>query len=354
MPADLNGESDFLLRNRGDGTFEDVSQKAGVSNPAKLHGMGVVWGDYDNDGWPDLFVTNDGGANFLYHNLGNGRFQEDGVTTGVAFGANGEIFGNMAGDFGDFNRDGRLDLVTTRYSGQPVSLYRNDRLVFTDVAADVRLSRDTVAPVKWGVGFGDFDNDGWPDLLVANGNFSSPMDQLQGEVKFREPMQLFRNLEGRCFQDVADRADLNIGPLQSRRGIAIGDVNNDGNLDFVVFNVDGPSSLFINDSHNGNHRVLFRLVGSRSNRMAIGARVTVYAGHMPQIDEVRGGGGYNSSSDTRLHFGLGKVAIMSRVEIRWPSGLHQEFTNVPADAIYEIEEGKTIRKRMSLPPPSAE
>lgn len=353
MPADLNGETDFLLRNRGDGTFEDVSQKAGVSNPAKLHGMGVVWGDYDNDGWPDLFVTNDGGANFLYHNLGNGRFEEDGVTTGVAFGANGEIFGNMAADFGDFNRDGRLDLVTTRYSGQPVSLYRNDRLVFTDVAANVGLARDTVAPVKWGVGFGDFDNDGWPDLLVANGNFSSPMDQLQGDVKFREPMQLFRNLQGRHFEDIADQASLNKEPLQSRRGIAIGDVNNDGNLDFVVFNVDGPPSLFINDSHNGNHRVLFRLVGRRSNRMAIGARVTVHAGGMTQIDEVRGGGGYNSSNDTRLHFGLGKVAILSGVEVRWPSGLRQEFKNVPADAIYEIEEGQSIHKLRSLQPPSA-
>lgn len=353
VPADLKGETDFLLRNRGDGTFEDVSQKAGVSNPAKRRGMGVVWGDYDNDGWPDLFVTNDGGANYLYHNLGNGRFEEDGVTTGVAFGANGEIFGNMAGDFGDFNRDGRLDLVTTRYSGQPVSLYRNDGLVFTDVAADMGLSRDTVAPVKWGVGFGDFDNDGWPDLLIANGNFSSPMDQLPGDVKFCEPMQLFRNLQGRRFEDVADQAGLNTGPLQSRRGLAIGDVNNDGNLDFVVFNVDGPPSLFMNESHNGNHRVLFRLVGNRSNRMAIGARVTVHAGGLIQIDEVRGGGGYNSSSDTRLHFGLGKVAILSRVDVRWPSGLRQVFRNVPADAIYEIDEGHPIHKLMPLLAPSA-
>lgn len=352
MPADLPGETDHLLRNRGDGTFEDVSEKAGVSDPAKLHGMGVVWGDYDNDGWPDLFVTNDGGPNLLYRNLGNGKFEEDGVGTGAAFGANGEIFGNMAGDFGDFNRDGRLDLVTTRYSGQPISLYRNDRRVFTDVAAEVGLARETVAPVKWGTAFGDFDNDGWPDLLIANGNFSSLMDQLQGDVKFREPMQLFRNHQGRRFEDVADQAGLNAGSLESRRGIAIGDVNNDGNLDFVAFNVDGPPSLFINESHNGNHRVLFRLIGSRSNRMAIGARVTVVAGGMTQIDEVRGGGGYNSSNDTRLHFGMGKAAILSRVEVRWPSGLHQEFQNVPADAIYDIIEGRAIRRITALPPPS--
>lgn len=353
VPDEMQGETDFLLRNRGDGTFEDVSQAAGVSNPAKLHGMGVVWGDFDNDGWPDLFVANDGARNYLYHNLGNGKFEEDGTVAGVAFGADGEIFGNMAGDFGDFNHDGLLDLITTRYSQQPVSLYRNEGTAFTDVASDLGLARDTVAPVKWGTGFGDFDNDGWPDLLIANGNFSSLMDKLPSEVKFHEPIQLFRNTDGRAFQDVSNQAGLNVGPLQSRRGIAFGDINNDGNLDFVVFNVNGPPSLFINETHNDNHRVLFRLVGTTSNRMAIGARVTVDAGGMRQIDEVRGGGSYNSSNDTRLHFGLGKAAIMARVEVRWPSGLRQEYQNVPADAIYQIDEGSGIHKLMALRPPSA-
>ncbi|MGA8108038.1 MAG: CRTAC1 family protein, partial [Acidobacteriaceae bacterium] len=296
---------------------------------------------------------NDGGRNYLYHNRRDGAFDEEGVATGTAFGADGEIFGNMAADFGDFNHDGLLDLITTRYSRQPVSLYQNDGVAFTDAASALGLARETVPPVKWGTGFGDFDNDGWPDILIANGNFSSLMDKLPGEVKFREPMQLFRNIQGHAFDDVSDEAGLNRGPLQSRRGIAFGDVNNDGNLDFVVFNVDGPPSLFINESHNANHRVLFRLVGSRSNRMAIGARVTVDAGGMRQIDEVRGGGGYNSSNDTRLHFGLGKAAVMSRVEVRWPSGLRQEFQNVPADAIYEIDEGQGIHKLMVLQPPSA-
>ncbi len=348
-PDKLAGETDFLLRNRGDGTFEDVSVKAGVSNAAGLHGMGVVWGDYDNDGWPDLFVANDGGANYLYRNLGNGAFEESGVSMGTAFGPNGETFGNMGGDFGDFNHDGRLDLVTTRYRRQPVSLYRNDQNLFTDVAAEVGLARDTAAPVKWGVGFGDFDNDGWPDILIANGNFSSLMDRLETEVKFREPLQLFRNIEGQSFEDVAAQAGLNAGPLESRRGIAFGDINNDGNLDFVVFNVDGPPSLFLNETRNANHRVLFRLVGSKSNRMALGARVTVSAAGMTQMDEVRGGGGYNSSNDTRLHFGLGGAATMSRIEVRWPSGLSQDFQNVPADAIYEIDEGQEIRKLKDLP-----
>ena len=255
-PDAMTGESDILLRNRGDGTFEDVSVRAGVSNPAKLHGMGVIWGDYDNDGWPDLFVANDSGANYLYRNVGNGTFEENGVSSGTALGANGETYGNMGGDFGDYNRDGRLDLVTTRYRRQPVSLYENDKVVFTDVAAASDLARDTAAPVKWGVGFGDFDDDGWPEILIANGNFSSSTDGVQSEPKFREPLQLFRNIRGQSFVDVATQAGLNAGPLQSRRGVALGDINNDGKLDFVVFNVDGPPSLFLNESRNANHHVL--------------------------------------------------------------------------------------------------
>lgn len=350
MPDEMEGETDLLFRNRGDGTFEEVSKKAGVDNPGKLHGMGVVWGDYDNDGWPDLYVTNDGGTNYLFHNNGDGTFGDNGILSGTATGAHGEIYGNMAADFGDFNHDGRLDLVTTRYSRQPVSLYRNDQNVFTDVAAGTGLMQPTVAPVKWGIGFGDFDNDGWADILIANGNFSSRMDTLETEVKYREPLQLFRNEAGRRFQDVADQAGLNDGSLQSRRGVAFGDLNNDGNLDFVVFNAAGPPSLFLNQTRNGNHRVLFRLVGTKSNRMGIGARVTVLAGSMEQVDEVRGGGGYNSSNDTRLHFGLGEAATMSKIGVRWPSGQKQEFKDVPADAIYEINEEQGLHKLGPIAP----
>lgn len=348
VPAPMEGETDFLLRNRGDGTFEDVSEKAGVSDPAKLHGMGVEWGDYDNDGWPDLFVANDSGANYLYRNLGNGKFEENGLSAGVAFGANGETFGNMGGDFGDFNHDGRLDLVVSRYDRQPISLYENGPLGFADVAAQAGIAQPTMAFVKWGINFGDFDNKGWPDILIANGNFSSLTDRLESEPRFREPLQLFRNNRGRSFGEVADQAGLNAGSLQSRRGIAVGDINNDGNLDFVVFNADGPPSLFINATQNANHRVLFHLVGTKSNRMAIGARVALTAGGTTQIDEVRGGGGYNSSSDTRLHFGLGTESVISDIEVSWPSGLHQQFQNIPADAIYEIKEGQKIRKLMDF------
>jgi enediyne biosynthesis protein E4 len=351
IPDEMEGETDFLFRNRGDCTFEDVSQKAGVSNPQKLHGMGVAWGDYDNDGWPDLFVANDAGSNFLYHNKHDGTFEEIGIVSGTGLSADGEAFGNMAADFGDFDRDGRLDIIVTRYGKQSAGLLWNRGQDFTDVAAEAKIARPTFAPVKWGVGFGDFDNDGWPDILIAAGNFSSLIDELPNEVKYREPLQLFRNLGNRTFEEIANAAGLNDGPLQSRRGTAFGDINNDGNLDVVVFNAAGPPSLFINETHNANHRVLFRLVGTRSNRAAIGARVTVYTSKMTQIDEVRGGGSYLSTNDTRLHFGLGSDPVMNKVKVQWPSGTTQEFQDVAADAIYEIVEGQGIRKTLTLHAP---
>ena len=352
LPDGMPGETDLLYRNRGDGTFEEVSQKAGVSNPQKLHGMGVVWGDYDDDGWPDLFVTNDGAYNYLFHNLRNGTFEEIGLASGTASGDDGQVYGNMAADFGDFDRDGKLDLFVTRYGRQPASLFRNQgHDDFVDDAYKEGLSAKTFWPVKWGTGFGDFDNDGWPDLLLACGNFSSLLDGLPDEPPYKEPLQLFRNEKGGAFQEMADESGLNAGPAQSRRGTAFGDVNNDGNLDALVFNVAGPPSLFLNETKNHNHRILVRLIGVKSNRMAIGARVTITTADTTQVDEVRGGGSYLSSNDTRLHFGLGKNASIRNMEVRWPSGLIQNFTDVGADAVYEITEGQLPRKIAMLPAP---
>ncbi len=349
-PDRMEGETDLLYHNRGDGTFEEVSEKAGLNDPYKLHGMGVVWGDYDGDGWPDLFVTNDSGWNFLYHNKGNGKFEEVGVLSGTGLGPNGERYGNMAADFGDFDRDGKLDIFVSRYGDQPASLYwnRGDGQ-FVDVADKAGIAQATYTPVKWGTGFGDFDNDGWPDIFLANGNFSSLMDALPYDARYAEPVQLFRNRGDRTFEEIAGASGLNDGPLKSRRGTAFGDVNNDGNLDVVVFNAAGPPTLFLNETANSNHRVLLRLVGTKSNRSAIGARVAVTTAAMTQIDEVRAGGSYNSCNDSRLHFGLGGEAKISKMVVRWPSGATQEFRDVAADAIYEIKEGQELRKMAGLP-----
>lgn len=351
LPDTMEGETDFLFRNRGDGTFEDVSVKAGVNDSHLQHGMGVVWGDYDNDGWPDLYVTNDTGWNYLYHNNHDGTFEDVGIPSGTGLGPFGQFNGNMAAAFGDLDRDGKLDLVVSRFGGQPASLYWNRGDSFTDIAAPAKIARPTFAPVKWGTGFGDFDNGGWPDIVIANGNFTSLMDTISGEARFAEPLLFFRNLGDRTFEEIADSTGLNDGPLLSRRGTAFGDINNDGNLDMVVFNVAAPPSVFLNQTANGNHRVLFRLIGTKSNATAIGARVRVTTPKMSQIDEVHGGGSYNSSDDTRLHFGLGSESVMEKVEVSWPSGLKQEFVNVAADAIYEIQEGQAIRKIASLPAP---
>jgi hypothetical protein len=344
LPDAMEGETDLLFHNRGDGTFEEVSQKAGVNDSGKLHGMGVVWGDYDADGWPDLYVTNDGGWSFLYHNRHDGTFEELGIPLGPGLGPFGQSYGNMAADFGDFDHDGKLDLFVTRFGNQPASLFWNRADHFTDIADKAGIAQKTTAMVKWGTGFGDFDNDGWPDLVVANGNFSSLMDTLPNEVRYAEPLQLFRNLGDRTFEEIGDAVGLNNGPLQSRRGTAFGDINNDGSLDLVVFNAAAPPSVFLNETANSNHRILLRLVGTKSNRSAVGARVRVTSSTMSQIDEVRAGGSYNSTNDARLHFGLGSDALISSLEVQWPSGVHQEFKNVPTDVMYEIREGEPIRK----------
>jgi len=345
------GETSLLFHNRGDGTFEEVSSKVGVDNTEKRRGMGVAWCDYDNDGWPDLFVTNDMDANYLYRNKHDGTFEDVGMVAGVAVDSSGLELGNMGGDFGDFDRDGKLDLVVTRFGNQPVSLYRNQaEKGFIDANWEAKVGRASSALVKWGGGFSDFDNDGWPDIFVASGNISPKVDGLPNEPRYREPIQLFRNHGDRTFEEMASEAGLNAGQLQSRRGIAFGDLNNDGNVDVVVYNAGAPPSLFLNETHNANHRVIFKLIGGKSNRAAIGARVTTTTPRMTQVAEVSAGSGYLSSNDQRLHFGLGADARMTKVLVRWPSGNSDEFKNVAADAIYAITEGGASQEITNLPP----
>jgi len=348
-PWGMPGESDLLFHNRGDGTFEEVSKKAGVDDPRQYYGLGVIWGDYDNDGWPDLYVANDSGPNYLYRNKHDGTFEDVGMLAGAALSGEGLEQGSMGVDFGDYLHEGRFSIFVTNFTEQPDTLYHNlGKQGFADVSWEAKLAQPTYLPVGWGMAFFDMDNDGWLDLLAVNGHVYPQMDQVPHAPPYREPILLFRNRRDGTFEDVSHALD-NI-PASSMRGAAFGDINNDGNVDVVIVNVDGPPLLLLNQSANHNHRVLFRLIGTKSNKMAIGARVTVTAGKIVQMNEVRAGGSYLSSNDPRLHFGLGAAAHMEDIEIRWPSGSRETLKNLPADFIYTIVEGAGVKDRTALPP----
>jgi hypothetical protein len=350
-PWGMEGESDFLFHNRGDGTFEDVSKKAGVDDPKHRYGLGSIWGDYDNDGWPDLYVANDAGPNYLYHNKHDGTFEEVGLVTGTALSDDGQELGSMGVDFGDYDHDGRLDIFVTNFTNQPDNLYHNlgGNVGFVDMTWASGLGRGSYAYVKWGTGFVDFDNDGWADVFVANGHVYPQVDAIAGSPGYREPLQLFQNLHNGTFADVSAASGLGAVPLQSSRGAAFGDINNDGNVDVLVLNIGAAPTLLLNTTQNSNHRVLFKLVGVKSNRAAIGARVTITSTSFTQFNEVRSGGSYISQNDLRLHFGLGADRAMSKVVVSWPSGQTDTITDLPADFTYTITEGKGVTDRIALP-----
>jgi hypothetical protein len=252
-------------------------------------------------------------------------------------------------DWGDYLHEGRLSMIVTNFVEQGSTLYRNaDGENFSDVSVRSKLMKPTYPYVSWGTAFFDMDNDGWLDLFIANGHVYPQVDSIPGGTPYRQPMLLFRNHRDGTFDDVSQA--LAQMPLQSRRGAAFGDINNDGNIDIIVLNVGEPPSLLLNRTHNTNHRVLFKLVGTKSNRAAIGARVTVKAGSFSQIDEVRGGASYLSQNDLRLHFGLASSDKMNEVSIRWPNGETEVLHDVPADFIYTIVEGSGIQKKIALPP----
>jgi enediyne biosynthesis protein E4 len=350
-PWGLVGESDFLYHNRGDGTFEEVSEKAGVHDQIGYYGLGVIWTDYDNDGWPDLLVANDSVPNYLYHNNHDGTFTDVGMLSGISLSGEGMELGNMGVDFADYDHTGRLSLFVTTFEEQPNALWRNvGANTFEDVSWTSGVGRPSYPYVCWGTGFLDMANTGWPDLFVACGHVFPQVDILDTGPRYREPMFLHRNNRDGTFDEVSKEAGLADLPLKSRRGAAFGDIFNNGNVDVVVLNVGEPPSLLLNTNRGTNHRVLFRLVGTKSNRAAIGARVTIRAGGVQQIGEVRGGGSYLSQNDLRLHFGLSAATKIESVEIRWPNGQVETLANVAADSIYKIVEGEGIRDAKPLPP----
>jgi hypothetical protein len=353
-PWGLEGESDFLYHNRGDGTFEEVSVKAGVHDDIGYYGLGVMWVDYDDDGWPDLLVANDSVPNYLYHNNHNGTFTDVGMLTGVALSGEGMELGNMGVDWGDYDHSGRLSFFVTHFEEQPNSLYRNmGTKGFDDVSWTSGVGQPSYPYVGWGTGFFDMDNDTWLDIFVANGHVYPQIDTIDVGPRYKEPMLLHRNNRDGTFDEVSKDAGLQDMPLKSRRGAAFGDIFNTGNIDIVLLNVGEPPSVLLNTNRTPYHRVLFKLIGTKSNRAAIGARVTIHAGGVKQFNEVHGGGSYLSQDDLRLHFGLGTATKMESVEIRWPNGATETLQNVPADAIYTIVEGAGIRDSRPLPAPGA-
>jgi hypothetical protein len=348
-PWGLLGESDLLFHIKGDGTFEEVSKKAGVDDPHHYYGLGASWGDYDNDGWPDLYVANDAGPNFLYKNKHDGTFEDIGLLSGVALSGDGMQQGSMGVTWGDYLHEGRLSMFVTNFVEQGSVLYHNlGNDSFADVSVRAKVMKPTYPYVSWGTSFFDMDNDGWLDLFVANGHVYPQVDTISGGTHYRQPMNLFRNHRDGTFEDVSSAfAQM---PLQARRGAAFGDINNDGNVDIVVLNVGEPPSLLMNRNGSPNHRVLFKLIGTRSNKAAIGARVTVKAGTLVQFDEVRGGASYISQNDLRLHFGLAGNEKIQEVTIRWPNGESEILRDVAADFIYTIVEGTGIQRKIALPP----
>src|SRR5882757_1080913 len=328
-----------LYRNNGDGTFTDVSEETGIGSQF-AKGMSVSFADYDGDGFLDAFVANDTTRNFLFHNLGGKRFEEVGASAGVAYGSNGAALSGMGSDFRDVNNDGWPDIWHTAVEFETFPLYENrSRGEFSDVTVSSGLARPTSQMSGWGHGMVDFDNDGWKDLFVARSNVLDNISGLVAERQYPEPNSLFRNLANGKFEDVSAGAGAELAKAGAHRGVAFGDIDNDGRVDMVVTVLNGPVKLFHNVSADTHHWILLKLEGTKSNRMGIGAQIHIITEDgRSQWNEVTTAVGYASSSDSRVHFGLGSNRHIKGIEIRWPSGIKQTLHDIDVDRIVTIRE----------------
>ena len=363
-PQGFAGGTNILYRNRGDGTFADVSESSGVSRPrgpgtmvfvgsnwqaTGSYGMGAASADFDNDGWPDIYVACDSAPSLLYRNNHDGTFREIAVPAGCALDENGVALSGMGVGVGDYDADGWLDIVRTNFSEQVTSLYRNFGGGFGD--ASVRAGLGAIRKyVGFGVDFFDFDNDGWKDIFIANGHVYAQIASRKLHITYRQPKVLYRNLGNGKFQDVSATAGDAIRAENLGRGCAFGDFDNDGDVDVIVNNLDGPPTLLRNDGGNSRNGILIKCLGTRSNRSGIGTRVKVTNGAHSQIDEVRSGSSYYSQSDFRLHFGLGDATTADSVELSWPSGVKETFRDLPAGHLFVIQETKGIVSRQRFGP----
>jgi enediyne biosynthesis protein E4 len=341
-PLGLPGGRDILFHNNGDGTFSDVTAKAGIDSN-KYYGLGVVWADFDKDGRQDIYVANDSTPSSLYHNNGDGTFTDIAVQAGVAYSNEGQEQAGMGTDVGDYDNDGWPDLIKGNFSDDYDNLYHNNRDgSFTDLAYQAGIAAKTWLYTTFGAIFLDYDNDGWKDILLANGQVFPQIDRYKTGITYAERNFLFHNLRNGKFEEVG----LNCGPglsiKKASRGLAIADYDNDGDLEIVVTNMNASPDLLRHAAKVFFHSLLVKTIGTKSNRNGIGAKVEIVAGGLAQYDEVRSGGSYLCSSDLRLHFGLGTVTRVDRLQVLWPSGNSDTVEDLPTDTIFTIKEGQGI------------
>lgn len=341
-PRGLPGAKNILYHNRGNGKFEDVTSKAHIDQTDGHYAFSVSTLDFDDDGWPDIYVACDSTPSILYHNNHDGTFTDVAVTAGAAFNEDGREQAGMGTTVADFDGDGKPDIFKTNFSDDTSTLYRNNGDgTFDDVTHAAGLGLHTQY-LGWGTMFFDFDNDGWPDLLLVNGHVYPEVDKQHLGSSYQEPRVLYHNNGNGTFSDVSAAAGPGITTVGSSRGLAIGDLWNDGRLSAVISNMNASPSLLVNEVRSANHWIAIRTVGTKSNRDGIGARITVKVGPRTLVDEVRSGSSYDSNNDIRVHFGLGSATKIEWVQIRWPSGLVERFDNLPIDSIKTWKEGSGV------------
>ena len=342
-PRGLKGSGDSLFHNNGDGTFTEVAKAAGVEDPGGYFGMGTIFADFNNVGKPDIYVANDSTPNFLYKNMGNEKFQEIGLESGTAVAEDGSERASMGIAVGDYNHTGRPSLYITNFENEDDLIYRNNgNWDFTDVSYQAGVALPSLNMVKWGTAFADLDNDGWLDIIGVAGHVYPQVDSQPNGARYAEGKLYHLNQKDGTFCDASDEGGPALQEKRVSRGLAVGDLFNDGNMDVVIGNLDGRPTILRNHGVPGAHWVNFEVAGTKSNRLALNAKVKIVAAGMTQTEEIHSGGSYMSQNDLRVHFGLGAATKIDSVEFRWPSGKVDVVKDLAVDKFYAVLEGDGV------------